>query len=205
MQPEDFKAQFDVSRESFEKLQAYHHLLLKWQAAINLVSPKTIQESWERHFADSAQLVAHIPDHVKTIVDLGSGAGFPGLVLAIMRPDIQVHMVESDERKAQFLRTVSRETNVDAIVHNARIESVKLDFAPDLITARALSETLNLLDFCADWAADNPALQMLFLKGRSYEEEVAAARERYEFSCKAIPSQTADESRILFISDLKTR
>lgn len=204
MQPEDFIAQFSVSRESFEKLKAYHALLLKWQKAINLISPKTIQDSWQRHFIDSAQLAEYIPDSVKTIADLGSGAGFPGLVLAIMRPDLGVHLVESDERKAQFLRTVSRETQAPVMVHNERIEKIE-SLKPGLVTARALADLGALFEYCEDWAMQNPDLKMLFLKGRNYAEEVAAAREIYDFDIAEHESQTSGESRILFISGLKRR
>ncbi|MCB1532234.1 MAG: 16S rRNA (guanine(527)-N(7))-methyltransferase RsmG [Alphaproteobacteria bacterium] len=205
MQPEDFQQQFDVSHETFAKLQAYHALLLKWQAAINLISPKTIQESWQRHFADSAQILPYISESIKTLVDLGSGAGFPGLVIGIMRPDIEVHLIESDERKAQFLRTVSRETGAENVtVENARIEEIE-GLKPDLITARALSDLPTLLRYAEIWATDNPALEMLFLKGQSYAEEIADAQKHFGFDVKDYPSQTADEGRILFINGLKAR
>ena len=202
MQPEDFQAQYSVSRESFEKLKVYHALLLKWQNAINLISPKTIQESWQRHFADSAQLAQYIPDTVKSIADLGSGAGFPGLVPAIMHPDLDVHLIESDEKKAQFLRTVSRETQVYVEVHNARIEEIE-GLNPDLITARALSDLSTLLRYCEIWSAGNANLKMLFLKGQAYQDEIAGARQYFTFDVEEHASQTAAESRILFISGLK--
>lgn len=199
----DFFSQYDVSRESQDKLIAYHKLLFKWQKAINLVGPKTLQDSWERHFADSAQLLELIPPRAKHLIDLGSGAGFPGLVLGAMRPALQVHLVESDERKAQFLRNVSRETSVDAIVHNERIESITIDFTPDVVTARALSELVELLKFCAGWAVDNPDLKLVFLKGRRWEEEIAAAKKSFDFELEDFPSATSEESRILSITGLK--
>ena len=99
----------DVSREMREKLEIYHRLLLKWQKAINLISPRTIQEAWIRHFADSAQLTRYIPvasdvsRESSIVADLGSGAGFPGLVLAMLRDDLDIHLIESDQRKCQFL------------------------------------------------------------------------------------------------------
>lgn len=205
MQPEDFKDLYNVSRETFEKLEAYHKLLFKWQKAINLVGPKTLQDSWARHFSDSAQLHEYIPNNVSVIADLGSGAGFPGLVLAMMCPDKQVHLIESDERKAQFLRTVSRETYLQNLtVHNERIENIE-GLCPDLVTARALASLDDLFAFCLPWAQQNPQLNMLFLKGRQAEEEIAAAQARYDFTCESHPSKTDSESQILFISALKAR
>lgn len=204
MQPEDFRDQFSVSRESFERLTIYHALLLKWQKAINLISPKTVQSSWERHFADSAQMSEYIPDDVKVLADIGSGAGFPGLVLALLRPELQVHLIESDERKAQFLRTVSRETQACVVVHNERIEEIE-GLSPDIVTARALADLEGLMRYCEKWSAANSDLKMLFLKGRIYADEISNAKENYDFSVEAYPSQTSDESRILFISDVKAR
>ena len=138
----------DVPRESIEKLDTYHALLLKWQKAINLISPKTIDDAWVRHFADSAQLSGYIPEGAKTIMDWGSGAGFPAMVLAMLRPSLDVHAVESDERKCQFMRTVSRETSVPIRIHTQRIEALELDSVnPDIITARALASVSVLLDY----------------------------------------------------------
>jgi 16S rRNA G527 N7-methylase RsmG len=129
MSPEEFAKAFDVSRETISRLQAYHDLLVKWQKAINIVSPKTLDEVWSRHFADSAQLAERIPQNAK-VADLGSGGGFPGLVLAIMRPDLEIHLVESDLRKSEFLKNVSRETKSAARVHNDRVESVLASIGP---------------------------------------------------------------------------
>lgn len=202
MQPKDFADQFGVSREILEKLEIYHRLLFKWQKAINLVGPKTLQDSWERHFADSAQLNQYIGTDVKTLADLGSGAGFPGLVLAIMRPEISVHLVESDERKAQFLRTVSRETSVDITVHNERIESVDLGVIPDMVSARALADLSLLFEYCVPWAQQNPALRLLFLKGREAQQEVDNAKQAFTFDYEGFPSVTSDEARLLLVTSL---
>ncbi len=203
MQAEEFKAQFDVSPEIFEKLEAYHRLLFKWQKAINLISSKTLQSAWGRHFSDSAQLLEYIPEDTNIVMDLGSGAGFPGLVLAIMRPDLEIHLVESDERKAQFLRTVSRETSVDVKVHNQRIESSTLGIMPDLITARALADLGTLFEYCLPWTEENPAMTMLFLKGRMAQKELLEAQKRYKFKHESHESITSAESMILLVSDLK--
>lgn len=196
----------DVSRETREKLETYHALLLKWQKAINLVSSKTVDEAWIRHFADSAQIERHIPFDVsresRTLVDLGSGAGFPGLVLAIMRPDLKVRLIESDERKCQFLRTVSRETNVDVVVHNSRIEDVQNDICPDIIMARALADLKTLLGYIEPWVLASPKLECLFLKGARADEELDCAREAFFFDCEQFPSVSDPQARILHLRNI---
>ncbi|HOO82625.1 MAG TPA: 16S rRNA (guanine(527)-N(7))-methyltransferase RsmG [Alphaproteobacteria bacterium] len=197
--------QINVSRESMEKLEIYHALLLKWQKAVNLVSPKTLDEAWQRHFADSAQLAGCVSRESSVLVDLGSGAGFPGLVLAIIRSELDVHLVESDERKCQFLRTVSRETNVDITVHNARIESVKLGVIPDIVSARALADLKMLLDYCGPWIAVNPQLECLFMKGAKARDEIIQAREFYDFECEVLPSKTDPAASILSLRDMSPK
>ena len=224
MQPKDFTHAFGVSHETMEKLEIYHALLFKWQKAINLVAPSTLQDSWQRHFADSAQLAQHISESTKTVADLGSGAGFPGLVLAIMRPDIEVHLVESDERKAQFLRTVSRETTAGCVIHNCRIEDLiknvistpdtdpglgdpglgmTAKLQPDLITARALASLKELCAYILPWAEGNPALEMLFLKGENAQAEIKEASAIYDFDHSSIPSLTAEKSTIVHLKALR--
>lgn len=183
-----------VSRETWDRLVLYRDLLIKWQNAFNLVSPKSLPEAWERHFEDSAQLAALIPPEAKVIVDMGSGAGFPGMVLAIMNKDLEVHLVESDEKKTQFLRTVSRETHTPVIIHTSRIETMTGQVRPDLVTARALASLSQLLDYCMPWARDNADLMMLFLKGEMANDEVAAAKNRFKFHYKSIPSITAPDA-----------
>jgi 16S rRNA (guanine527-N7)-methyltransferase len=207
MWPENFN--IDVSREMRERLEIYHALLLKWQKAINLVSSKTIDEAWRRHFADSAQIeryIPHIPGNVsresRFVFDLGSGAGFPGLVLAMMRPDLKVRLIESDERKCQFLRTVSRETGVDAAVHNARIECVQGDVCPDFVTVRALADLKMLLEYVAPWAEASPHLQCLFLKGAQVGGELAAARADFLFDCESYQSVTDAQACVLHLRNI---
>lgn len=194
-----------VSHETIERLEQYLAILNKWQKTINLVSPATLPEAWERHFADSAQIAPLLPDGSFTLYDLGSGAGFPGLVLAIMRPDIKVHLVESDERKAAFLQTVSRETKAGVTVHNCRIEALPPATAPDVVTARALAALPQLLAWALPWAAVNPALTMILPKGKSADEELAAARAHYNFVLDEYPSTTAHDARILRLSAIADR
>lgn len=197
------KLGIDVSHETLEKLKIYHTLLLKWQRAINLVSPKTLDEAWVRHFADSAQLAQHVSRESRRLVDIGSGAGFPGAVLAIMCPWLEVHCVESDSRKCQFLKTVSRETGVNIIVHNARIESCIESLDADIVSARALSSLSELLKYVEPLVLKNADLMCLFMKGESVKSELEEARENFTFSCEQYPSLTDSKACILALSKIR--
>lgn len=194
-----------ADQETQEKLEIYHAALMKWQKAINLVSPATLDLAWDRHFEDSMQLVVLIPDNAKTLFDLGSGAGFPGLVLALLRPELNVHLIESDQKKCEFLRHVVRETETNIQVHNQRIETAEIKDVPDIITARALSDLSSLLGYCHRWAEQNADLTMLFPKGQKAEQEVNAARDHYDFAVESLPSRTDPSAHILKIIDLKAR
>lgn len=190
-----------VSRETQDKLDVYHGLLLKWQKAINLVSPSTLSAAKQRHFLDSLQILPLISDDTKVLYDIGSGAGFPGLVVAVSRSDIDIHLIESDERKGQFLRTVSRETETPITVHTERIEQTDLP-APDVVTARALADLSLLFGFCEGWTLKNSALEMVFMKGRSFEAEIDAARAIYDFDVERQPSITGEGAVILKVTNL---
>uniref|UniRef100_UPI003F6A224A 16S rRNA (guanine(527)-N(7))-methyltransferase RsmG n=1 Tax=Candidatus Puniceispirillum sp. TaxID=2026719 RepID=UPI003F6A224A len=132
MTPESVQTRLNVSRETLDKFAAYLALLEKWQKSLNLVAKGTLDIAWQRHILDSGQLARYLPPGCKTILDVGSGAGFPGLILSIMQ-DATVHLVESDYKKTVFLQTVIRELELSAIVHNERIESLPA-MAPDVIT-----------------------------------------------------------------------
>lgn len=194
----------DVSRETEGQLKVYLGLLEKWQAKINLVSPQTMSEAWERHFIDSMQISEFIPAEAKTIFDFGSGAGFPGLVLAIMNPDRRFHMVESDQKKCSFMRTVSRETGVNNVtIHSSRIEDVSRETIPDLIMARALASLDKLLDYSKDWIELNSDLQFIFPKGERYAEEVVEAQKKWSFDALEKQSQTSENASILLLSGVR--
>lgn len=197
MSPEEFARAYNVSRETISRLQIYHDLLVKWQKAINLVSPKTLEDVWARHFEDSAQLTSHIPQNAK-ITDLGSGAGFPALVLAIVRPDLKVSVIESDSRKCEFLKNVSRETKCALTVSNERVEKILgKDDVPDFITARAFASLSDILEMVPESCR---TATFLLLKGKTALEEVTEARKRFDFECEDFASQTDPEARILKIS-----
>jgi 16S rRNA (guanine527-N7)-methyltransferase len=186
----------NVSDEAFLKLKTYENLLKKWQKTINLVGNSTVNSAFERHFLDSARLLNHIPDMNIKLVDMGSGAGFPGMVLAILGVK-DVHLIESDSRKAAFLQNVSRETNTPLTLYNNRIEDCKIPDI-DIITARALAPLGNLLGYMIKLEGKNG----LFHKGAQYEAEILEAREKWEFSAEIYPASTG---KIIRISNLAAK
>ncbi len=192
----------EASSETRARLDQYQALLLKWQKAVNLVSGKTLDEVWDRHFVDSAQLLPLIPAGKKTLFDIGSGAGFPGLVLAIMNPALDVHLIESDHKKCTFLSTVSRETKTPVTIHSERVENMSKKIVPAIVTARALASLDKLMAYCLPWAERNPALIMLFLKGEKAEAEIKEARKKFSFGLQKHQSQTMDNAAILEVSNL---
>jgi len=183
----------NVSRETIEKFQAYLTLLEKWQRRINLVSNSTLTEAWQRHILDSGQLAAHYPPQTKHILDVGSGAGFPGLVLAIMG-GVTVDLVESDQRKAVFLSTVIRELGLPAKVHNQRIETMP-NLRPDVITARALASVPKLLNLIEIQL--HPECACLFLKGASVEDELTNLQSYSTMVATTYPSLSGSTGVVL--------
>lgn len=212
MTPEDFQARTGVSRETLARLSTYAALLEKWQKAINLVAGKTLPELWERHFLDSAQLFALAPPGARRWLDLGSGGGFPGLVIAAMGPESSlesVHLVESDQRKGAFLREAARAMGVSATVHVKRIEAVDpaalhaaMGGAPEVISARALAPLEELLPLAHRLAGAETVY--LLPKGRQAEDELTAARRYWTIAqLDQLPSQTDPAANILRIRGLQ--
>lgn len=197
----------DVSRETWERLDIFAAQLLKWQKTINLISPKTKSEVWTRHIADSLQLIALVPDNARIFVDLGSGGGLPGLVLAAAfadRPEAMFHMIESDQRKCAFLREAARAMGVSVKVHNGRIEAVLANWphGADIVSARALAPLKDLLSLA------QPLLKAgmgLFPKGQDIDSEMEEATKYWAFSGKLVPSRTDSKAGILIVSDLRAR
>ena len=200
MTPEAFAARFDVSRETLELLSAYVAVLEKWQNRINLVSPATLPDIWHRHILDSAQLLPHLPvfpaNQRCQILDIGSGAGFPGLVLAILGAG-DVQLVESDQRKAVFLQTVIRELRLSARVSNQRIETLPA-CQPDVITARALASMPKLMSLIAPQLHNG--LTCLFLKGASVDEELTNFQTYSNMFLRLYPSVTNEGGVIVKLS-----
>lgn len=200
-QRENFFGQIPVSRETEEKLEAYAALLIEWNAKFNLVSKSTLPDLWERHMLDSAQLLRFVPPETRTHVDLGSGAGFPGLVLSILGVP-ETHLIESTGKKAKFLEHVARELGLNVTVHNTRIENV-LDIKADLVTARALTSLPELLSLARPIMKDSALA--LFLKGEKADAELTEARKYWTFACDKRPSLTSPSGTILLINDLKAQ
>lgn len=185
--------QYHVSRETCDKLDIYVALLLKWQHSINLISPKTISEVWERHILDCAQLLQYLPPEPSRLLDCGSGAGLPAVILAALTPH-QVEMVESDTRKCAFMQTVLREMAVTATIHNERLETLSFRDA-DIITARAFAPLDRLLDWTKDQHKDG---QIFWLqKGRMINEELTKIPNSHTIDQQQFPSLVAGDGVIL--------
>ncbi|MDP4991498.1 MAG: 16S rRNA (guanine(527)-N(7))-methyltransferase RsmG [Marivita lacus] len=191
----------NVSRETKERLDIYLELLRKWSPKINLVSQESLKDAGNRHFDDSLQVASLCPKDAKSWVDLGSGGGFPGAVVAIALGDrdIDITLIEGDQRKATFLRTVSRETKTPFAVIAERIENVP-PMKSDIISARALAPLEELLGFAEQHLA--PTGVAFFMKGESWRTEVDAAQKKWRFACKAHTSVTHPDAAILEIGGL---
>jgi 16S rRNA (guanine527-N7)-methyltransferase len=204
--PEAVRAIADVSRETLDALSLYADLLRRWQRTTQLVAPSTLDTLWSRHMADSAQLLRLAPG-ARRWADLGSGGGFPGLVVALCMRGVEgalVHLVESNARKCAFLRAVIRETGAPARVHDARIEAVLPSLAHelDVVTARALAPLSKLLRLAA------PALRAgcigLFMKGEEARGELTAAERIWNMRAELLPSLTDPKAAIIKVEDLGT-
>ncbi|WP_298841877.1 16S rRNA (guanine(527)-N(7))-methyltransferase RsmG [uncultured Roseobacter sp.] len=199
----DQAAPFDVSRETMERLEALHDLVLKWTPRINLISKSSVQHLWDRHIWDSAQIIPlEFPGDAW--VDIGSGGGFPGLVAAVFAkerfPARYTRMIESDQRKAAFLRTVIRELDLNASVLVARIEEAVPENA-DVLSARALADLTNLLGFAERHL--KPDGTAVFFKGESWQKEVSAAQESWSFSLVSHTSISNPAAAVLEIKEIK--
>ena len=198
------RLQADVSRETFERLETYAAALVKWQQAIHLVSPGTIPELWTRHFLDSAQVFDLCAAKEGLWLDIGSGAGFPGLVCAAIAlekaPDLRFTFIESDLRKGSFLRTVAAEMGLKIGVLTRRIEEAPPQNAA-ILSARALASLSKLLGHAERHLSPNGSA--LFLKGATHGQEVEEALETWRMTMESIPSQTADGAVILKIGDIR--
>ena len=159
---------YNVSHETLSKLSCFYDLLIKWQRRLNLISHKTINEIWDRHILDSAQLCSFLPEKPCCILDVGSGAGLPGIVLSILT-DHEIHLVESDQKKCAFLRTALSRISSNAMVHETRLEEMP-SLSADIITARAFAPLPRLLGLTQK--QHHPKLRFLLLKGRDINSEL---------------------------------
>ncbi len=198
MTPNAFQAASGVSRETLERLEVYLALLRKWQRRINLVSRNSLADPWRRHILDSAQIYHFRPEIRGLWLDLGSGAGFPALVLAIMGLG-EANLVESDGRKCAFLSEAARITEAPVTIHNARIESLGLGKA-QTITARALAPLVKLLDLAAPFIA--PTSELLLWKGQDVDEELTRAAKYWNIRVEKHSSITDATGTILSLREL---
>jgi 16S rRNA (guanine527-N7)-methyltransferase len=201
MTPATFQRLAAVSRETLERLELYHQLLSRWQSKLNLVGPTTLADPWRRHFLDSAQLRSLLLESTRTVVDLGSGAGFPGLVLAIIG-GYQIHLIESDQRKVAFLREVAAATAAAVTIHPTRIEAAP-PLSADVVCARALAPLARLLDYAIPFLGAHSVC--LFPKGRQVETELAEAGLRWSFTVERFASLSESSGQILRLSALSPR
>jgi 16S rRNA (guanine527-N7)-methyltransferase len=192
----EFAALTNVSRETEERFQAYADLLVKWNRAINLVGASTLPDLWRRHFWDAAQLRPLLPAPAGVLLDVGSGAGFPGLVLALLAPAWTVHLCESDKRKATFLREAARVTGASVVIHDRRIEDVDT-FAADVITARAWAPIADILGLTIPFAVTET--QFLLLKGRTAHNELTDAQKAWTMDAELYGSRSDESGTIVQI------
>ena len=174
-----------VSRETMDDLEHYEALVKKWSKSINLISAASVNSIWHRHFLDSAQLYLNLPQKCGVWLDLGSGAGFPGLVISVLAkqhyPPLHVYLIESDKRKSAFLKMVIRELLLDATVVSDRIEKADVPEA-DVVSARALTSLIGLLEYAYPHMKERG--RCLFQKGENWKKEVIEAQRQWSFDLK---------------------
>lgn len=194
----------DVSRETQDVLASYADMLLQWNTTHNLISKASEPEIWSRHIADSAQIFDLAPSEARSWIDLGSGAGLPGLVCAVLAVGRGRHteftLVESNTKKATFLKAASRSLGLEINVENRRIESVDSS-AFDVVSARALAPLTLLLGYAERFRG--PRTICLFPKGRTVDTELSEAQKHWNFSAEPLPSRTDDSSVILRIQEFE--
>jgi len=198
--PEQISKQIDVSRETFERINAVLDCLDDWRARMNLIGPSERQHIWRRHVYDSLQLLAILPPDAK-IVDLGSGGGFPALPLACALSDTSGHvtMVETVGKKARFLQAAVDAAGLNASVRQGRAENVG-DIAADYVTARALAPLPKLMELASPWLLRGGI--GLFHKGERWKEELTAASAKWTFASEAILGISGGAGIILKVAEV---
>ena len=195
----------NVSRETFLRLKEYEKLLFKWNAKINLVSRSTLDNFWNRHVLDSAQFLSSVGEKAGKWVDLGSGGGLPGLVVAILSDEIEpvnkLFLVEADVRKAVFLKTVCRELGLKVEVYNNRIEELPL-MSANIVSARALAPLKTLCLYAKNHLAKDGVA--VFAKGENWKAELVEAQKKWIFSYEAVKSTLHEGSVVLVLRGIKS-
>lgn len=202
----NFMEKYSVSCETMELLTVYHDLLVEWQSKFNLVSNSSLQYAWNRHFEDSVQLYEYIPKNAVNLIDFGSGAGFPAMVLAIIAKDktpyLNFTLVESIKKKTLYLNEVALKTGVSVNIINDRIENIKKQ-KYDVITSRAMTSLNDLLKYAYPFCHKQTVC--IFPKGKNYSSELAEAHKTWKFKCDIKQSKVSDEGKILIITDIQKK
>ncbi|HEY3637760.1 MAG TPA: 16S rRNA (guanine(527)-N(7))-methyltransferase RsmG [Rhizomicrobium sp.] len=203
--PEEFRQNANVSRETLARLKLFVALLEDWNAPHNLVSSASLSDVWRRHIWDSAQLADLIPPSATSLVDLGSGAGFPGLVLGLLlqgRPGFRAVLYESTRKKCEFLAAAAERLGIVAEIRNSRMEEAGAE-AFDLVTARACAPLPKLLLYAQAFQAHDTL--NLFLKGQSVGEELTEAHKSWNMEVEERPSRSDPSGTILLIRNLQAK
>lgn len=195
----EFQKHTGVSYETIHRLDRYAELLREWNQKFNLVAESTLPHIWSRHFLDSAQLMRFIPERTEILADLGSGAGFPGLVLSILGVP-GVTLIEATGKKADFLRNVVADLGLQTIIRQARIEDIR-DTKADIITARALKPLKELFKLASPLMRNDSI--GLFLKGRNLEDELTKSAQWWKFSHEKSRSISDPSGNVLIVKDLQ--
>lgn len=201
-----FMEKYSVSCETMGLLTIYHDLLVEWQSKFNLVSNSSLQQAWNRHFEDSVQLYEYIPQNAVSLIDFGSGAGFPAMVLAIIAkektPYLNFTLVESIKKKTLYLNEVALKTGVSVNIINDRIENIKKQ-KYDVITSRAMTSLNDLLKYAYPFCHKQTVC--IFPKGKNYSSELAEAHKTWKFKCDIKQSKVSDEGKILIVTDIQKK
>lgn len=196
----------DVSRETYTGLETFQNMVLEWNNKFNLISKSSAEDIWNRHILDSLQLLKFINDKAEKLYDFGSGAGFPGMVLAIaikdIFPNLKVSLMESIRKKTTFLNEVKTKLNLDVDIYNERVENLKLPKA-DIITSRAMASLEKLLNYAYPFCKKET--ELLFLKGKTWEDEIKTALIKWKFDYEAFESITDKDGKILFIKNIRRK
>ena len=203
---ENLLKKYNVSRETMESLIAFQNMVLEWNEKFNLISKSSVDDIWNRHIIDSAQLIQYIEKNDKILYDFGSGAGFPAIVLAIMSkelyPNLKMTLIESIGKKTTFLSEVNKKLKLDMKILPERIEKLTLPKA-DIITSRAMASLEKLLPYAKPFC--NKKTRLLFLKGEKWQEEIKTAEQKWAFEYQSYPSDTSDKGRVLIIKNIRRK
>jgi 16S rRNA (guanine527-N7)-methyltransferase len=198
--PDEFAAAASVSRETLDRLMRYAELLADWNTRHNLVSSGSMADVWRRHFWDSAQIADLIPAGARTLVDLGSGAGFPGLVIAALRPELRITLIEATGKKCEFLKVVAAESDLKVDIRKERIEEVTPE-SFDVITARACAPLSQLLSYAQRfWGKGSRAL---LHKGQNLASELTEVHKSWRIQAEQHSSRSDPSGIILEIRELQ--